>query len=157
VIDDRGDEGHRLGPEVAPAVLPLVVLLGEDHPDEPAEAGPVGSSEKITLGPVGIGTQYRQTRSVPRQVVEVIEITGLQHGRRVDVGGTLGPFRARLAYELEVSPTGTRLTNTVELDPPVPLGPFGAVLSSRVRTSVAENLRVLKQLIEGLGSPAQGG
>ena len=68
----------------------------------------------------------------------------------------LGRSAPRLAYELEVSPTGTRLTNTVELDPPVPLGPFGAVLSSRVRTSVAENLRVLKQLLEAPGSPASG-
>jgi hypothetical protein len=109
----------------------------------------ITSSGKITPGPVAIGTQYRQTRSAPRAAVEVIEITGLEEGRRADVAGTLGPFRARLVYELVASPTGTRLTNTVELDPPVPLGPFGAMLGSRVRTSVAENLNVLKQLLEG--------
>ena len=63
--------------------------------------------------------------------------------------GTLGPFRARIVYQLVASPTGTRLTNSVELDPPVPLGPFGAMLGSRLRTSVAENLNVLKQLLEG--------
>jgi hypothetical protein len=54
----------------------------------------ISRGEKITPGPVGIGTQYRQTRSIPRPAVEVIEITGLQQGRRVDVVGTLGPFRA---------------------------------------------------------------
>jgi hypothetical protein len=54
----------------------------------------ISRSKKITPGPVGIGTQYRQTRSIPRPAVEVIEITGLQQGRRVDVVGTLGPFRA---------------------------------------------------------------
>jgi hypothetical protein len=109
----------------------------------------ITSSEKITRGPAAIGTQYRQTRSAPRAAIEVIEITGLEEGRRVDVAGTLGPFRARFVYELVASPTGTRLTNSVELDPPVPLGPFGAMLGSRVRTSVAENLNVLKQLLEG--------
>ena len=34
ILDDGVDEGHRLWPEVAPAVLPLVVLLGEDHADQ---------------------------------------------------------------------------------------------------------------------------
>ena len=34
--------GHRLGPEVAPAVLPLVVLLGEDHPDQADEEARLG-------------------------------------------------------------------------------------------------------------------
>lgn len=33
------DERHRLGPEVAASVLPLVVLLEEDHPDESDETG----------------------------------------------------------------------------------------------------------------------
>jgi hypothetical protein len=109
----------------------------------------ITSSEKITPGPVAIGTQYRQTRSVPRPAVEVVEITGLEEGRRVDVAGSLGSFAARLSYELVASPTGTRLTNSVELDPPIPLGPFADMLGSRVRASVAENLNVLKQLLEG--------
>ena len=38
MVHDGIDEGHRLGPEVAPAVLPLVVLLEEDHPDETDQA-----------------------------------------------------------------------------------------------------------------------
>jgi hypothetical protein len=109
----------------------------------------ITSSQKITPGPVAIGTQYRQTRSVPRPAVEVIEITGLEEGRRVAVTGRLGPFRARLAYELVATPTGTRLTNRVELDPPLPLGPFGDMLGGRIRNSVAENLRVLKEVLEG--------
>lgn len=111
----------------------------------------ITSSEKITPGPVAIGTQYRQTRSVPRQGMEVIEITGLEPGRRMDVAGTLGSFRARLSYEFVASPTGTRLTNKVELEPRVPLGPFGNVLGGRIRAAVGENLRLLKQLLEGKG------
>lgn len=113
----------------------------------------ITATERITPGPVGVGTQYRQTRSAPRPAVEMIEITGLELGRRVDVAGRLGPFAARLSYELTASPTGTRLTNRVELEPPVPLGPFGDMLSSRVRTSVAENLKVLKQRLEGHPRP----
>ncbi len=40
---DRGvDDDHRFGPEVASPVLPLIVLLGEDHADQADQAGPGG-------------------------------------------------------------------------------------------------------------------
>ena len=39
MIGDGVDEGHRLGPEVAPAVLPLVILFGQDHPDQADDRG----------------------------------------------------------------------------------------------------------------------
>ena len=65
----------------------------------------------------------------------------------------LGPFQARLTYELGPSPVGTRLVNRVELSPPVPLGPVGGLLGSRVRSSVSENLEVLKQRLERSSVP----
>lgn len=34
-VVDGVDGRHGLGREVAPAVLPLIVLFGEDHPDQP--------------------------------------------------------------------------------------------------------------------------
>lgn len=37
MLDDGIDEGHRFGAEVALAVLPHVVLLGENHADEADE------------------------------------------------------------------------------------------------------------------------
>ncbi len=42
MIDDGVDEGHRLGTEVVPPDGPFVVLLGEEHPDEPEKAAPIG-------------------------------------------------------------------------------------------------------------------
>jgi hypothetical protein len=105
----------------------------------------ITSTEKVTPGPIRIGTRYRQTRTVPRPAVEFIEISHLEPGRSVEVAGTLGPFQARLSYELEPSPVGTRLVNRVELSPAVPLGPIGALLGSRVKTAVAENLLALRQ------------
>jgi 3',5'-cyclic AMP phosphodiesterase CpdA len=105
-------------------------------------------TEKVTPGPAGIGTRYRQTRSVPRPAVEFIEISDLHPGRSIDVAGLLGPFRARLSYEVAATPVGTRLTNRVQLSTPLPLGPLGDVLGSRVKASVAENLNVLRELLE---------
>ena len=109
----------------------------------------IDSTEKLTPGPVRVGTRYRQVRSVPRPGVENLEITSLDPGRRLELAGVLGPFPGRLSYEIESIPGGTRLTNDVELDPPIPLGPVGDVLGRRVRGSVADNLAVLKDLLEG--------
>ena len=109
----------------------------------------VTSTRKVTPGPVGVGTRYRQTREVPRPAVELLELTRLVPDRTVEVEGSIGAFRARVRYELEPTAHGTRLTNRVELDPRVPLGPFAGLVGGRIRSSVAENLGRLKGLLEG--------
>ena len=108
----------------------------------------IASTKKVTAGPIGIGTRYRQTRSVPRPAVELIEISNLEPGRSVEVTGVLGPFDARLTYELGRTTIGTRLVNRVQLSAPIPLGPLANVLGRRVKASVAENLDVLKAVLE---------
>src|SRR5712691_5056086 len=82
----------------------------------------ITGTQKITPGPVGVGTRYRQERSVPSPAIEMIEVTGIDAPRRIEVEGRVGPFDARLTYELVAASSGTRLANTAELDPPVPLG-----------------------------------
>ena len=108
----------------------------------------ISSTHKVTPGSTGVGTQYRQQRSTPRPSVEVIEITRLDPPLRIDVAGRLGPFDARLSYQLASIGSGTRLTNIAELKPPLPLGFVGDVVSGRIRASVAENLGALKALLE---------
>ena len=109
----------------------------------------ITSTRKVTPGPVGVGTRYRQTREEPRPAVELPELSGLVPDRIVEVEGSIGAFRARVRYELQPPAVGTRLTNRVELDPPVPLGPLTDLVAGRIRSSVAENLGVLKGLLEG--------
>ena len=111
----------------------------------------ISAAEKITHGAAGVGTQYRFSRTTPRPGTEMVEIIELSPGRRIEVAGRLGPFDARLVYQLADTLSGVRLTNSVELEPPVLLGPLGGVLSGRVRSSVAENLGVLKRVLEGRG------
>jgi Polyketide cyclase / dehydrase and lipid transport len=108
----------------------------------------IASTTKVTPGPVAVGTRYRQLRTAPRRAVETIEITGLSESRRIEVAGRLGPFDARLSYQLADVPSGTRLTNRVELDAPIPLGPLTGVLGGRIRDAVAENLDVLRGRLE---------
>ena len=116
----------------------------------------ITSTQKITPGPVGIGTRYRQTRSVPRPAIEFIQISGLEPGRSIEVTGTLGPFQARLSYELEPSPVGTRLRNRVELSLPAAFGPVGGLLGGRVKASVSENLQALGRRLESAATPDRG-
>lgn len=109
----------------------------------------ITSSQKVTPGPIGIGTRYRQARSAPTPGVEMLEITGLEAPRRIEVIGKVGWFNARLSYELTSTSSGTRLTNTAELESPLPLTFVGNIFGSRIKASVAENLGVLKTLLEG--------
>jgi uncharacterized protein YndB with AHSA1/START domain len=108
----------------------------------------ISSTRKVTPGPVGVGTQYRQERSVPSRAVEMIEVTRLEPPRRVEVTGRIGPFDAQLTYELAPTNAGTRLTNTAELEPTRPFGLVGGIFAGPIKASVGENLMVLKSVLE---------
>ncbi len=116
----------------------------------------VESTRQITPGPIDVGTRFRQTRSVPRPSVETLEVTRLQPGLLIEVVGHLAAIPARVRYEIAAHPRGTRLMNSVELDPRGPLGLVGGLFSDRVRASVAENLSVLRTILEQ-AVPVTGG
>jgi uncharacterized protein YndB with AHSA1/START domain len=106
-------------------------------------------TRKVTPGPVGVGTAYRQTRSVPRRSEEGFEVTGFEPESRLEVQGTIGPFQARLRYTLEPVAEETRLTNAVDLTGSGPRGLAARLAASRVKEAVAANLDALKRLLEG--------
>jgi carbon monoxide dehydrogenase subunit G len=106
-------------------------------------------TRKISEGPVGVGSTYRQVRSVPSRSEERLEITAYDPPRQLEVRGQLGPFRSRLFYALNATPEGTRVTNTVEVELRGPGRLLGRVAVPRVREAVAANLRKLKEPLEG--------
>ena len=71
-------------------------------------------TRKVSEGPVGVGTIYRQVRSVPSRSEERLEITTYNPPRQLEIRGQLGPFRSRLFYALDATGEGTWVTNTVE-------------------------------------------
>jgi uncharacterized protein YndB with AHSA1/START domain len=105
-------------------------------------------THKLSQGPVGVGTSYRQIRSVPSRGEERFEVTAYDPPRQLEIQGQLGPFPSRLAYDLDAIPEGTRVTNTVELELRGPGRLLGRVAVPRVRAAVAANLRKLKELLE---------
>ena len=106
-------------------------------------------TRKVSKGAVGVGTIYRQVRSVPRRREERFEVTAFDPPRYLEVRGQLGPFPSRLSYALDATPQGTRITNSVELELRGPGRLLGRVAVPRVRDAVGANLRKLKQLLDG--------
>jgi uncharacterized protein YndB with AHSA1/START domain len=105
-------------------------------------------THKISQGPVGVGTSYRQVRSVPSRSEEHFEVTVYNPPRQLEIRGQLGPFPSRLSYALDAIPEGTRVTNTVELQLRGPGRLLGPLAVPRVRDAVATNLHKLKELLE---------
>jgi carbon monoxide dehydrogenase subunit G len=105
-------------------------------------------TKKVSPGPVGVGTTYRQTRSVPRTSEERFEVTVFEPASRLEVQGQIGPFRAKIGYLLEPTGGATRLTNAVDIGSSGLLTLVAPLATSRVKHAVAANLDTLKQLLE---------
>jgi carbon monoxide dehydrogenase subunit G len=127
-----------------------------DFENVPAWNSAIVETRKVSPGPVGVGTTYHQTRSVPRRSEEAFEVTVFEPASRLEVQGELGPFRARVGYALEPAGSGTRLTNAVELGSSGLLTLVAPLATSRVKHAVAANLDVLKQLLERGGRRGVG-
>ena len=102
----------------------------------------IEETRKTSSGPVGVGTTYRQIRSIPTRTEEEFEVTALEPGRRLEIAGTIGPFHGTLTYVLEQADGGTTLTNTAVLEPSsAALRLAGPLVGGRVKSAVAQNPR----------------
>jgi hypothetical protein len=130
-----------------------VFVLLADFENIPRWNYAILQTKKICPGPVGVGTTYRQIRSLPSRSEEGFQVTVFEPTSHLEIHGDIGPFTATLSYLLAPLGNGTRLTNSVDLQPTSRalrlLAPLAAL---RVKTAVAANLRTLKQLLEtGVG------
>ncbi|HEX6336876.1 MAG TPA: SRPBCC family protein [Jiangellaceae bacterium] len=108
-------------------------------------------THKITDGPVGVGSRYHQTRTLPRPSEETFEVVAFEPEHRIVVRGDLGPFHGDIAYVLESSGEATVVTNTMDLTASGPLRVVAPLASSRVSNAVAANLDVLRKILEQEG------
>jgi uncharacterized protein YndB with AHSA1/START domain len=109
-------------------------------------------TRKTSEGPVGVGTTYRQVRSIPRRSEETLRVTEFEPDRRFAVQGGLGPFEGTLTYEFEEIGGATRLTNGANLEARGIMRLAAPIASGRVRDAVAANLGTLKELLEREGT-----
>ena len=125
-----------------------------DFRDIPKWNYAIARTVQTSPGPAGAGATYRQTRTIPRPSEESLQITVFEPPSRLAVQGQIGPFHATTSYLLEPATGGTRLTNTVELEPSSALlRPIGPLAVPTVKAAVARNLGTLKRLLEAAPPP----
>jgi uncharacterized protein YndB with AHSA1/START domain len=109
----------------------------------------IAETRKIGEGPVGVGTRYRQLRTIPSRAEEYFEVIEFQPERRLAIRGDIGPLSGDVAYLLEEGDGTTTLTNACTLRARGATGLLAPLLTRQVSSAVAANLDVLRQLLEG--------
>lgn len=106
-------------------------------------------TEQTSPGPIGVGSTYRQTRTIPRPAEEHFRITEYDPPNLLTIDGDFGPFTGTATYRLTpLDQHTTRLVNTVHLTAPGALKAITAITGPRVKHAVAKNLDVLKNILE---------
>ncbi|WP_328393490.1 SRPBCC family protein [Nocardia sp. NBC_00416] len=108
----------------------------------------ITETRKTSPGPVEVGSTYRQTRSIPQPAVETFEVTKFEPTQQLQIRGQLGPFPATVSYHMEPVTGGTSLRNAIDLELHGPLRLAGPIVTAQVKSAVAANLDVLRQLLE---------
>ena len=108
----------------------------------------IEETKKTSGGPVGVGTTYSQVRTIPSRSEESLEVTELEPEQRFAIHGALGPFVGTLTYDFEDVDGSTRLTNTADLEASGLLKLAAPIAVGRIRGAVAQNLGVLKEILE---------
>lgn len=108
----------------------------------------IGETRKITTGPVAVGSRYLQTRTIPVQSEESLEVTEFNPGNSLTIRGSLNSLPADINYVLSPQDDGTILTNAIELQLPRHLNLLAPIAVRKIKSAVAANLDVLKQTLE---------
>src|SRR3990172_10188568 len=72
----------------------------------------------VTEGPVGVGTRVeRVAYFMGRRIEYVLEVVGMETGRRLEMASVKAPFPMRVTYEFEPDGLGTRSSIRIEVVP----------------------------------------
>ena len=112
--------------------------------------------EKLTEGPLRLGTRYRETRRIlGREDVEIYEVTALDPPRRSEIqaDGTQGTAgRGRFRFSVEFEAAGDSATRVALIGSATQLGCLGVVMYPVIRGILKrhsiDDLAALKSWIE---------
>jgi Polyketide cyclase / dehydrase and lipid transport len=134
----------------------LVFDYVADQHNEPIYNPRMLRSEKITDGPIGVGTQFRATARSGRRVVEMlIEITQYDRAKRLGSRTTMSSVGVNGGLTFEPVDGATRMSWSWEVSPRGPLrllGPLVAHLGRRQEQTIWSGL---KTQLEGPGPAPQ--
>jgi uncharacterized protein YndB with AHSA1/START domain len=107
------------------------------------------TTEQTSPGPIGVGTTYRQTRTLPRPAEEHFRVTAYDPPNLLTVDGDFGPFTGTATYRLiAVDQHTTQLVNSFRLTASGAVKAIAAIACPQVKHAVAKNLDVLKSILE---------
>lgn len=110
--------------------------------------------DKLTAGPVTVGTRFHQVRQTDEQDYDV---TRLVPGRLVEVTTTPQSTPSlTMRFDIEAVPGGSRLTDSWQLDT-ARSRPLELLGTPRVRSAISQNLAKLKHLLETGAATLQDG
>ena len=102
-------------------------------------------------GPPRRGARFRMARSLPGgRVVNDVELTEFDPGRRITFESRTGPTPFRYAYELQPTGDRTRVTLAGRISGeglPVPVAALGNLATQLFKRGMQRNLRTLERLL----------
>jgi hypothetical protein len=121
-----------------------------DERNEPTYNVQMRLAEKISDGPIGVGTQYRaEVVSGGRPVPMVIECTEYERPRRLRSLTTMSPMDVAYTLTFEPVPEGTRMRWSGEIEPHGMLNLMGPLVAWMGRRQELRIWTGLKGLLEG--------
>ena len=125
-----------------------------DERNEPRYNGQMRLAEKISEGPIGLGTQYRAEVVSGRQVVPmVIEVTGFERPRMLASTTRMSAMDVRYALTFDPVSQGTRMRWVGDVQPKGMLRLMAPVVGWMGRRQERRIWTSLKHLLEGPGTP----
>ena len=121
-----------------------------DECNEPSYNPQMRVAEKISDGPIGVGTQYRaEVVSGGRPVSMVIEFTAYERPRRLASRTTMSAMDIAYTLAFEPVPEGTRMRWSGEIEPHGMLKLMGPLVAWMGRRQELRIWTGLKDLLEG--------
>jgi len=120
-----------------------------DPANDPTWIGGVTRAERLTEGPMDVGSRVRRVGSfVGRPIEWVMDVVEHVPGRRLAMHAIRSPFPMDVTYDLAPSPHGTRATIRIRGEAARMYGLLGPLTPLLVRRSVQSDLSRLKRAIE---------
>ena len=128
-----------------PADAAAVARIMFDPDNDPQWIGGARSVERLTPGPIGVGSRVRRHGGfLGSRFSWVTEVTGFEPDRRLDMVFMEGPMEGGVCYLIQPAPDGARVAIHNRGRSKVPLPGMGWM----VKRSVAADLKRLAALVE---------
>ena len=120
-----------------------------DPTNDPHWIGGVKSAERLTDGPIDVGSRVRRLGAFLGRPIEwVMDVVEHVPARRLAMHAIRSPFPMDVTYELTPSATGTSASIRIQGEAGGAYGLLGPLTPLLVRRSVQSDLRRLKQALE---------